>query len=210
MEQGRAPKPGWMTAVASTASVVIAWLILVRIWDAPLGSSLLYLGFLAGWVILPGVLIYRALVPDPGGPLRQLAIGCALGYVLGAFAFMITAAAGIRPVLDFYPLIAGIPAGFVIWLRWRAGKAGPDPEAAASGPMAARLVWAIAGVAILAMTVFALGFFPDTPLPGAKAVVYFQDYSWHISLIGEALNHWPMQEPSEVGEAVPYLSLIHI
>ena len=142
MDRGNALKPGGrMTAVASTASVVIAWLILVRIWDAPVGSSLLYLGFLTGWVVLPGVLVFRALVPDPGGPLRQVAIGCALGYVLGAFAFMFTelpngartvqAASGLIIVGATKPLmrkVITVPAGIIGPLRMKRLKPSPSPH----------------------------------------------------------------------------------
>ena len=49
--------------------------------------------------MLPGWATYRVLSRDPGGPLRQLAIGWALGYVLEILAFMATAATGTRPLV---------------------------------------------------------------------------------------------------------------
>src|SRR5439155_23796151 len=41
-----------------------------------------YVGYELGFVVLPGWLVYRALVPRPGGRLRSLVFGWSLGYLL--------------------------------------------------------------------------------------------------------------------------------
>ncbi|MBK8293959.1 MAG: hypothetical protein IPK93_03955 [Solirubrobacterales bacterium] len=185
-------------------AVLVAALILLTIYGTDVGDSLLYFGYLCGWVYLPGWLVYRVLADEPGSGIRQFAIGAGLGYILGVFAFMFTAAIDFRTLLDFYPLIIGIPALLILLFRYRGGLPKPEPAAPS------RLIWGIAAVCILAMASIAIAFFAVTPLPGTRVTNYSQDFSWAISLVVEALHHWPLTEPSEVGEPVPYHNFVHL
>lgn len=71
-------------------------LALEAAYGVALGEALLYATYELGFVALPGWLAYRALSHRPGGPLRQLAMGWALGYVLEILALMLTASTGTR------------------------------------------------------------------------------------------------------------------
>jgi hypothetical protein len=191
-------------------AIVVVGLAFELAYGVPLADALLYLGYEAGFVVLPGWAAYRALSADPGSPLRQLAIGWALGYVLEILAFMATAATGTRPLLAVYPLL--VVAVAVVVIR-RRGPAKPRPgrgsnEAHEGGP--AQLGWLIAAVCIGAIAYIALAYFPSSPLPGTENVSYFPDYPRWIALAADAKNHWPIMDPSVVGEPLPYHYFVNI
>ena len=97
-------------------------------YGANAGEVLLYLGYEVVFVVAPGWLAYRALSSHPGGGLRQLAIGWALGYAIEILAFMLTAATDTRGLFILYPLIVGGLAITVILGRAPV----PTPETVAS------------------------------------------------------------------------------
>ena len=100
-------------------------------YGANLADALLYLAFELGFVIVPGWLAYRALSRQPGGPLRQLAMGWALGYVLEILAFMLTAEIGARDLFMAYPVVVGVTAAAIVRRRPSLGSSDSDAAAAA-------------------------------------------------------------------------------
>jgi hypothetical protein len=192
-------------------AVVVAALAFEVGYGVALGDALYYLGYELGFVVLPGWAAYRALSRNPGGRLRQLALGWALGYVLEILAFMATAATGTRPLLFIYPLLVVAVAAVVIWRR---GAGGSDSERGSGGAPEAGLpqigTWLIGAVCILAIAYIALAYFPSSPLPGTESVSYFPDYPRWIALAADAKNHWPIMDPSVVGEPLPYHYFVNI
>lgn len=171
-------------------------------YGAPVGDVLLYAGFELCFVVLPGWAAYRLLVSESGGPLRQVALGWALGYVLLIVAFIATAATGTRPLLYVYPLVVLAVAAAV---RHR--------HLLPSGgllPPGGRLAWALAAACIGAMAYVGFAYFPGAPLPGSQDIAYFIDYPRWISLAAEAMNHWPITDPSVAGEPMPYHYFVNI
>ena len=192
---------GAASIALSAALVAGAALALELAYGAPLLDAALYLAYEAGFVVLPGWLAYRALATSPGSPLRQLALGWALGYVLEILAFILTAAAGARWLLLAYPVIVAVPA--LIAMRRRG-------EFRSVGGMPSGVLPALAATAILVVTCIALGLFPFTVLPGGEPFSYNQDYLWALSIAGEAKHHWPITDPNVAGEPFPYHWFVHI
>ncbi len=191
-------------ALATTLLAVGAGLGIEVAFGANVFEALLYLGYQAGYVVLPGYALYMALSSRPGGMLRRLAFGWALGYVLEILAFMGTAATGTRPLFAAYPLIVGIPAA---WLaRRRRSARGPSDEPG----LPRGFLLGLGGLLIVAMAYVALSYFSVSPLPGSRSVAYFQDYPWTLSIAAEAKNHWPILDPNVAGEAFPYHFFLHI
>jgi hypothetical protein len=174
-------------------------------YDVALGDALLYLAYELGFVVIPGWLAYRALSDRPGGALRQLAMGWALGYVLEILAFMLTAATGTRDLFVAYPVLVAAASAFAIVRR--RGAAGSTP---ADAVLTGRFRWALVAVCLAAMTYMAVAYFPAAPLPGTKAVAYFQDYPWIVSVAADAKHHWPIEDPNISGEPLPYQYFLHI
>lgn len=190
--------------IAPALAVIAGALALQLAYGASAWDALLYLAYEAGFVLLPGWVAYRALSSRPGGAIRQLAFGWAVGYVLEILAFMATAAAGVRPLLSAYPLVVlalGLPA-----IRRR----GASSASGRRSPLPQRFEWYAAAVCLGAMAYIAIAFFPTSPLPGTESFNYFQDYPWALSIAAEAKHHWPIEDPNVSGEPLPYHYFVHI
>lgn len=188
------------------AVAVIAGILVLEVaWGANLGEALLYLCYELCFVVGPGWIAYRALSRNPGGALRQLALGWALGYVLEILAFMATAATGTRFLFALYPLVVLLIAGGVE-LRRRGGL--PRSWSPRRGRLC--FAWLVAAACLLIATYIAITYFASAPLPGDRTVSYFQDLPFALSLAGEAKHHWPITDPSVSGEPLPYHYFVHI
>jgi hypothetical protein len=157
-----------------------------------------------GFVLLPGWLVYRVVVPRADGRLRQLVLGWSLGYLLEVLAFIETAAANVRSLFVLYPLLVGMPAAFFARRRWRARRttdAAPTKRSTIS--YAALGVGALL-CALLLLYGAAVGF-SQTPLPrDISATTYQEDTVFTISIAAEALHHWPVTLPMVAGEPLHY------
>src|SRR5689334_16191555 len=100
-------------AIAACLAVVLVLVILPVLWGATPGDSLLYAAYLAAFVLMPGVALTRVLEPSGGGSfLRLAAIGAGVGYLLGNFAFSLTAALDVRDAYWLYPVaVLGVWGG---------------------------------------------------------------------------------------------------
>jgi hypothetical protein len=196
----------WLRRGVLPATVVVAAALTLQLaYGTALGDALLYLVYELGFVVLPGWLVYRALSRSLGGPLRQLAMGWALGYVLEILAFMLTAAIGARGLFVAYPCVVGLPALAVVASR------APVTVSAPSGPRCPRLFpWLLAGVCVVAVAYVGLAYFPGAPLPGRQSVNYFPDYPRWIAIAADAKHHWPIEDPSVAGEPLPYHYFVYV
>jgi hypothetical protein len=186
-------------------TVVVGSLALELAYGVSLAEGLLYIAYELCFVILPGWLAYVALSHRPGGGLRQLAFGWALGYVLAILAFMLTAAAGARGLFLVYPLVTGLVSVAII--RRRGKRVLPFEGTAALSPIT---VWAIAVVCLGAVAYIGFSQFPPAPLPGTESVSYFPDYPRWIGLAAEAKHHWPITDPSVEGQPLPYHYFVNV
>jgi hypothetical protein len=193
------------TALPPILIVVAGLLGLDVAYGVDPGDALLYLGYELLFVFVPGLLVYRALSASHGSGLRQLAVGWALGYVLEVLAFMITAATGNRTLFLLYPFVVG-GAAYAVSTRFRSPELAPQLEPR----LTPRLRWLLAVVCLAAMGYFAVAYFPTTPLPGTKAVSYYPDHSWMISIAADAKHHWPIQDPNVSGEPLPYHYFVNV
>jgi hypothetical protein len=192
-----------LRAALPTLIVVAGLLGLEVAYGAAVADAILYAAYELGFVLIPGWVAYRALSSRPGGALRNLAIGWALGYVFETLAFMLTAATDTRDLFFAYPLLVG-GAALVALLR-RTPDRGPR-----GGPALPRgFGLALSIVCLVAATYVALPLFSE-PLPGSEEVRYFQDHPWHLSLAADAKHHWPIQDPNVSGEPLPYHYFVHV
>lgn len=194
------PEQRW--ALAAIGVLVLSLALEVG-YGAGLGQSLVYLGYEGLFVLGPGWLAFRVLSSRPGGPLRQLAFGWALGYVLEVLAFMATAAMGTRWLFLAYPALVAVAAASVA--KWGRPAPREEDEAIPDG-----FLLACAGVCALAIAYIAFSYFPVTPLPGTEGFYYFPDYPWALSIAADAKHHWPIQDPNVSGQPFPYHYFVHI
>ena len=193
-------RPGRPAAAA--AVIALAAVLLPVITGVGVGSALGYLAYELGFVVLPGWCVYRALSGESASPIRQLAIGWALGYALEVLAFIACSALGVRGLFVFYPV--AVVAATVAFARRRFA-----PSRTSVPPRRASVI-AFAVLTLAAIGYFTVSFFPITPLPGSSTVTYLPDFSWAVSLAAEAKHHWPIEDPSVAGTAMPYHFFVNI
>lgn len=192
------PSVAQSRALAFGAAAVVGFAFLVCLATGVDVSELVrFAVYQAAIVFAPGIAAYLALVRRPGDPVRVLTLGWTLGLAIEVIAFIATAALGVRDLFLLCPLLVlavSVPAawrhtGGVEWSDV------PSPRAVATG------------VGLLGVTVLYLvaGPFVDAPLPDhASSVAYYVDSVFDISLVGEALHHWPLQNPTVAGQPLRY------
>lgn len=194
---------------AAIGLVVVAMLAFEVGWGANVGSALLFLAYELVYVVGPGVLLYLVLASRPGRPIRQLALGWALGSAIEVFAFMITAALGARDLFTVYPLLVAMPALIVLTRRRDPIEPGGSAAEDEGERISTRFYWTLAGFCVLAMGLLSLAYFPGVPAPGSRTFSYFPDGSWHLALAAEAKHHWPIMDPNVSGQPLPYHDFVH-
>src|SRR4051812_43097173 len=182
-----------MTKAAAVAFVLVATAVVLLVTGVSPAELVRFGLFEVGFVLLPGVVAHAALAPRRTDALERLAIGAGAGHAILLACFVVTAAAGARWALWLLPAAALVAA--VRFPPWRR-----KPSA-----LTARQAWALAGVAVAAVTLLAVALFSQAPLPGTTpSVSYSPDLMWGLGLAAEALHHWPMTTPQVLGEPLRY------
>lgn len=162
----------------------------------------LFAGFEVAFVLVPGVVAYRALAARSGDLLQQLTIGGAVGHALLLGAFIVTAAADARWALWLYPLVVLTLAGLL-------GRGRVFSQDSRGASLTTRQGVALAAVAVAALLLFAAGSFTQAPLPGSRSSVsYHPDLVWGMGFAAEALHHWPLTAPQVLGEPLRYHTFV--
>jgi hypothetical protein len=188
------------TAAAAGGIVAVTALALWLAGGVRIDEIARYVGYELGFVIVPGWLVYRALVVRPPGLLAEVVFSWSLGYLLEILAFIVTAASGGRSAFDVYPVVVGVPALLVIRRRRVAAEAGRLPAV-----LPVRVIWIAAGLCTLLLLYTGAIGFTQSPLPrGVSGVTYQEDTVFAISLAAEALHHWPITLPMVSGLPLHY------
>ncbi len=169
----------------------------------PAGVALLFVGYLGGFVILPGWLAYAALTGSARFDLRSIAVGWALGYVLEIGAFALTASAHVRGAFAFEPLVVAVAAAPRLRRLLR--------EQLLFGERAPAWGWGVTAMAAIALVATAEGFYSLAALPTRVAHAIFpEDVVFPLALAAEALHHWPMQTPDLAGTPLYYHYFVNL
>ena len=187
--------PPAVTVIAAAAALPLAY-----------GTSgrdvALFVGYQLGFVLLPGLLVYVAVVRPRSLGVREVALGWALGYAVEIGAYTLCAALGVRGAFDVYPLVlaaACVPAiARQPPQRWRA------PRVGGAG-------WLVVLSTLVALAFAASLFYAETPLPNSgHAVSYHPDYVWALSMAAEARHHWPITIPDVSGVPFQYHYFVYL
>jgi hypothetical protein len=123
--RARVDAPAVKAATAVTAAVGVAAIVLWLMTGVRVDEIVRYVGYELGFVVVPGWLAYRALVPRPPDRLTELVFGWSLGYFLEILAFYVTALSGGRSAFYVYPVEVGVPALVIARRRRPARDARP-------------------------------------------------------------------------------------
>jgi hypothetical protein len=195
-------RPAALRSLSALGPVLAVAAAAIGIWLATgvvATDILLFAAYQLGFVVLPGWLAYRVLLPEDS-LLRSIVFGWVLGYALEIGAYVLAAELHHRGLFAYYPLLAAPLIPFAV-RRVRVGAAFAVRGSA----------WAAAGVGVVALGYLGLAYFARTPFPwDIGKVTYETDIPFSLSLAGEALHHWPMSDPNVSGLPLYYYVAAHV
>jgi hypothetical protein len=164
----------------------------------PIRDIALYALYLALGVVLPGMLVYRALRGSRGNWPEDLGLGAATGLVVMLVGWALAAATGLQALLPGWPLLILVLFAAIPRLRrhWRI----TEPE-----PLPLLWSWIMAGGLVL-IVIFGYAWWRSNPLPPATTV-YYQDLMYHLALVHEMTRSMPFQVPQLAGDTLRYTYL---
>ncbi|GAA3798931.1 hypothetical protein GCM10022226_17900 [Sphaerisporangium flaviroseum] len=186
--------PGWPPATAATAFTV-AVLVLhgVSLGDITVFGAYVVLG-----LVLPGMLIVRALHGGARTLAEELALGLTLGYTVEVIVYIAARAMGLPLLVLAWPIATYAVFAAVPRLRrhWR--------EARRPGDVPLWWSWSLALIFAYLVIWSAVNFFRTHALtwPGLGAA--YIDLPYHLALIGELKHHMPPTVPVVAGEPLLY------
>lgn len=158
-----------------------------------------------GWsIVLPGMLVYRALRGRPSTILADIAFGGATGILLQLCAWAALTASGLQHWLILWP--APVVVAFVaipaLRKNWTIAPYKHRLNPATTVGIAFAGIWLVRSSMRLVAA---------TPLPPAPSR-WYPDLYWHLALVGELLRSVPPQVPQVAGDMLSYhwLSNAHI
>ncbi len=152
-------------------------------------------------VALPGVLVSRAVFGTRGNWPEDVAVGAVTGLALEIPSFVIWSVLGLQAQLWLWPLLVAVVFAAAPGLRgyWRISGSRPLP------PLWSWGVASAIGACVLAVRDGAFA----APLPPAGGV-YYQDITWHLSIVHELTRSFPPQIPQVAGEMLRYHWFSHV
>ncbi|WP_049562343.1 hypothetical protein [Nonomuraea sp. SBT364] len=183
---------GWVPAgLVTVAAVVVLWRFGVPLRD--LGA---FGGYISLGVMLPGVLLWRALGPGGGSLPADLAAGLALGYAIEVLVYLPARALGAPMAVVAWPVVTVVAFLAVPRLRrhWR-GSGVRVPLWWA---------WAMSGIVGYLLAWSARQFYPTHGLTWPGNAGPYVDMPYHLALVGELRHHMPPQFPAVLGEPLSY------
>ncbi|NUQ32052.1 MAG: hypothetical protein HOP99_04405, partial [Dermatophilaceae bacterium] len=163
----------------------------------PLATAALYLVAFVWSVMVPGVLVHRALCGRPASAVSDLALGGATGLVLQLLAWLAFTSAHVAEWLVLWPLAVVVPFALVARLRrhwtFTAYRRTVNPVAA----------WLTLVAYLLPLFALAIGLFSTIDLPPASNIWYPDDL-WHLALSAELMRSVPPDMPQLAGNTFFY------
>lgn len=174
--------------------VVIAGALLAL--DVPATDITTYGGYFAAGVVLPGVLLMRAVWRSTGNWAEDLAVGVVFGLAYELAGWALFTALGWQHLLVGWPVLAIACFAAVPGLRrhWRIAEPRPLPAGWAWG------VALLCSASVLVSAVWAMA--PHVPPPDGFG--YYPDLLYHLSLVQELTRSVPPEIPQVTGEPLRY------
>ncbi|TWD73205.1 hypothetical protein FB561_7093 [Kribbella amoyensis] len=162
----------------------------------PPGALLRYALYFAGCLVLPGVLLLRALWRSTGNWAEDVGLGTVVGCAFQLAGWALFTALGIQSALIAWPLtllavFAALPA---LRAHWRI----TEPQ-----PLPLWWTWGLVIAATVAVGGATFGVFAYHPMP-PDGVAYYPDLLYHLSMVNELVRSVPPQLPQVAGESLDY------
>ncbi|MBL9199455.1 MAG: hypothetical protein JNL39_03065 [Opitutaceae bacterium] len=191
---------------ATALVLAVTALIVARACSYEVDTLAGYLGYLAAYVVLPGVVGLYFVNKGPLSLSLALALGVPTGFAVEIFSYVACSALGVRDAYLWAPLGW---AGLAVAARWVNGQ----------WPVRVRLTAHHAGLALgLAVAFLATALvaasqmFAEAPLAdGLPTRAIFHDWVYLVSRAASIKHHWPLDDPSLAGTPLQYhyFMLVH-
>jgi hypothetical protein len=189
--------------VPSPLSRLLPWLLPLVVaaaalysLDVPVFDVVRYGSYFAGCVVLPGVLLLRALWRSTGNWAEDIGLGTTVGFTYELAGWALFTALGVQSALVVWPLLLLAAFAGVRGLRrhWRIARPSPLP------PLWS---WGVALCTAVLLAGLTFGVMADHPLPPAGSN-YYPDMLYHLSMVHELVRSMPPQLPQVAGESLDY------
>jgi hypothetical protein len=177
--------------------IVVTFLLAALLWaGTPRIFVVRYCAYVVGGIVVPGVLVYRALCGSRGNLPEDAGFGAVTGIAVALVGWALAVGAGLGGFLWLWPLLVIAPFVAAPGLRrhWRIA----EPE-----PLPLTWSWLIATVMILAVTIMALREWGSNPLPPVTHNL-FGDIYYHWANAAELRHTIFPQQPQMAGEPLRY------
>ncbi|WP_433826029.1 hypothetical protein ACQP2E_28500 [Actinoplanes sp. CA-015351] len=204
IERVSAPAPAEVKAERTTDLLrALPWLVVVAVliglltWsNTPGVETLRYAIYWTLGVLVPGVLVFRALRGSRGNLPEDIGFGATAGIAVQLVGWAIFVGAGLESVLWIWPLLvlavfAGVPK---LRRHWRI----EDPQ-----PLPLAWSWLIAAVMVLAVAILGLGEWASNPLPPVTHSL-FGDVYYHWANAAQLSHTILPTQPQMAGEPLKY------
>lgn len=187
---------GWLLSLLPWSLPVAATLVGLLTIDVPLGAIGRYAAYVTGCVVLPGVLLMRALWRSTGNWPEDLGLGAAAGCAYQLAGWALFTWLGLEQALIVWPLLVLAVFAALPRLRrhWRIAEPVPLPPAWS---------WVVSGCLTLLALAVTRGIMANNP-PPPDATSYYPDMLYHLSMVSELVRSVPPQLPQVAGESLDY------
>jgi hypothetical protein len=164
--------------------------------DVPFGSIALYILYFAGCVVLPGVLLLRALWRSTGNWPEDVGLGAVVGITYQMAGWALFTLVGAQSWLVLWPLLLLATFAAVPRLRghWRIAEPKPLPIL---------WTWGLVAAATITVAGAAFGVYAYHTMPPDGAA-YYPDLLYHLSMVNELTRSVPPELPQVAGLSLDY------
>ena len=164
--------------------------------DIPLGPIVKYGAYFSLGVVLPGILLLRALWRSTGNWAEDVGLGAVTGITYQLIGWAAFTALGWQSWLAVWPALVLAAFAAVPGLRryWRIA----DPK-----PLPLLWTWGMAVSVAVLLGGATFGVMAYHPMP-PNGMAYYPDLLYHLSMVNELTRSVPPQLPQVVGESLDY------
>lgn len=191
---------GVLTRWAPALVLGLGVLITLARFDVPVSASVRYFLYLFLVVLLPGRLVWKAVMgrheaanlglPHLHTRLEDWVCGAAVGYGIELLCYVPARAMGHPRLYLLGPVAILLVGGISSWVRSRSDR---TVIAEPREPLPARVTWLLAGVVAYLAAWIAVRLFTSHPLRSTALVD--PDEMFQLALVGELRHHFPAQYP---------------
>ncbi|QNE22832.1 hypothetical protein F1D05_08295 [Kribbella qitaiheensis] len=191
----RATGTAWARGLPWLVPLLVAVIGLLTV-DVPVGAILRYLAYFGLAIVVPGVLILRALWRSTGNWAEDIGLGGAVGGTLQLIGWGLFTALGRQSWLIVWPALVIVAFAAVPGLRhhWRIAEPRPLPLL---------WTWGLVIGAVLLLGGATFGVMAYHPMP-PNGTAYYPDLLYHLSMVNELTRAVPPELPQVAGVRLDY------